>query len=301
MRRFFIKGSKYDIVCLRVARLGLWLDAHCTGLHLITPPAHVKFLQTEAEIESPFSVKGNLVLRFLNETMPVASMGETPLIRSENWELWVDKVGSYVFVALRQSPPLRVVVEPDFTTGEVLGNFSLRGEGNSYPIQNLEIKLFANWLASYGDIILHASGVVVDQKGYAFLGPAGAGKSTLAASLSADPAIHVLGEDQVILRYLDERFWIYGTPWHLNPSMCSPEGALLEKLFFLDKDSVPGVRPLTPADGVTRLLQTAFIPYYRPNLVPDILDRLTLLARLVPFHSLSYQLGSDAMMLIHAA
>jgi hypothetical protein len=285
---------------LRVARLGLWLDARGIGLNLVAPPAHAKFLQAQAGIEHALSVEGDLVLRVKKEILHAVWMGGTPLIRAENWELWLEKNGTCVFVSPHQSPPIRVVVEPGFRIGELLGDFSLSDGGHFYPIQNLEIKLFANWLASFGDIILHASGVVVDQKGYAFIGPAGAGKSTLAASLSADPTVLVLGEDQVILRYLEQRFWIFGTPWHLNPSMCSPYGAPLEKLFFLDRDSVPGVVPLTSMDGITRLLQTAFIPFYRPELLPGILDRLALLAELLPFCSLSYKLGSDVGNLIHA-
>ncbi len=284
---------------MRIARLGLWLDAGDIGLHLVAPPAHAKFLQVKTGSESPLSVKGDLVLRFQNETLPYVRMrGKTPLVRSENWELWLEDSGSSVFVAPRQLPPIRIVVNPDFTTGEVFSDFSLINENDSYPTQNLEIKFFANWLASYGDVILHASGVMVDQKGYAFIGPAGAGKSTLAAALSADPNVLLLGEDQVILRYLENRFWIFGTPWHLRPSMCSPWGAPLEKLFFLDRQSPPGVEALTPMDGITRLLQTAFIPYYRPNLMTGILDRLALLAGHVPFLSLSYQLGSDVWKLI---
>ena len=277
----------------------MWLDAGDIGLHLVVPPAHTKFLQIKAGSESLLSVKGDLVLRFRNETLPLARMrGKTSLVRSENWELWLEEGGSCAFVAPRQSPPIRIVVNPGFTTGEVLGDFSLGVGDDLYPIQNLEIKLFANWLASYGDVILHASGVLIDQKGYAFIGSAGAGKSTLAAALSADPNVLLLGEDNIILRYLENRFWIYGTPWHLSPSMCSPHGAPLEKLFFLDRAISPGVETVTPMDGITRLLQTAFIPYYRPNLMIGILDRMALLAGHIPFHTLSYQLGSDVWELI---
>jgi hypothetical protein len=289
------------VIGLLVARLGLCLDARGTGLYLTPPPAHAKFLKIEEGIENPLSVKGKLVLRIRNEPSRAAKIEEAPLCRFKNWELWLDELGRYIFVAPRQSPPLRIVIEPGFKTGEVLGDFSLSVGADFYPLQNLEIKLFVNWLASFGDTILHASGVVVNRKGYAFIGPAGAGKSTLAASLSTDQSIMVLGEDQVILRYMEGCFWIYGTPWHQNPAMCSPDGAPLEKLFFLDRNAQRGVETLTPLDGITRLLQTAFIPYYRPELVSNILDRLTILAERIQFYSLSYQLGSDVWKLIRAA
>jgi hypothetical protein len=302
MRGFFINSLESTAIGLCIARLGFWLDAPDSGLHLVVPPAHAKFLQVKAGSESPLTAKGDLVLLFRNETLPVTKrMGRAPLVRSENWEIWLDDGGGLIFAAPRPSPPVWIVMNPDFKSGEVFGDFSSINGDEAYPIQNLEIKLFANWLARYSDIILHASGLMIDQKGYAFLGSAGAGKSTLASSLAGDPNILVLGEDQVILRYLENRFWIFGTPWHLRPWMCSPYGAPLEKLFFLDRESAPGVKALSPMEGITRILQTAFIPYYRTELVAGILDRLTQLTGQVPAHSLSYRIGSDVSKLIHEA
>lgn len=308
------KAATTDLLGLRVAQLGLWLDARGTTLRLSAPPAHTKFLQPRSsEVSQTSNVSADLVLRVRNGLLPRAQTRPTPLCRTKIWELWQDTAGHYVFVAPRQSPPRWIVVDPGFTEGEVLGDFaSSDGEG-LYPPQGLDNVVLANWLASYGDVILHASGVAVDGKGYCFIGPAGAGKSTLAASLmsaSRDAAeagttkmegVVVLGEDQVILRHLDGRFRIYGTPWHEDPAMCSPLGVPLEKVFFLHRAAASGVEPLGPADGVVRLLQTAFIPYYRAVAVSTILDRLADLSEEVPFYTLSYQLGADARGLIRDA
>ena len=165
-------------------------------------------------------------------------------------------------------------------------------------MKNIENRIFSAWLGSLGDIILHASGVIFDGKGYCFAGDPGAGKSTLAAALASDPGITVLGEDQVVLRYLKDRFWIFGAPWHLNPEMCSPEGIPLSKMFFLDRSLEPGAHLISPLDGITRILQTAFTPFYQPKWIPGILARLELLSQQVPFYNLSYQLGSDPVALI---
>ncbi len=289
------------MIGLRVAGLGLWLDARDMQLHLTVPPAHEKFLQGKQGIEAARLDKGSLILRVRNEPLPNPKVSGSPLFRCENWELWLDEHGLFVFVAPRWSPPVRTVVEPGFTMGEVLGDFSMSVGIDIYPLEIHELPLFANWLAGCGDVILHASGVEIDGKGYAFIGHAGAGKSTLAASLANDHAALVLGEDTLILRYLEGRFWIYGTPWHENPAMCSPNGVPLDKLFFLERNARPGVEPLAPVDGITRILQTALIPYYRPKVVSGILDRLALLAEQVSFHSLSYRLGSDAWELIRTA
>lgn len=293
---------------LRVAELVLSLDARGAGLGLTVPAGHVEFIQPESPEDShqpklgrSSELSSHLVLLVRNSPVPETRAGQTPLCRTEIWELWVDEVGRYVFVAPRALPPCQVKIDPGFATGEVASDFSSNNGNGLYPLQGLDNLIFTNWLAGFGDVILHSSGVVVDGKAFCFVGSAGAGKSTLAAYLAANHAAAVLGEDQLVLRYLGGRFWVYGTPWHLNPAMCSPHGAPLEKLFFLERMGKNQVAPCSSPDGVARLLQTAFIPYYRPAAVTAILDRLTLLAEGVPFHTLAYRLGDDPLALILGA
>ena len=307
------EGLPLDLMRLRVAQLELWLDAEDTGLRLTPPPAHAKFVRARtSDVSQSSRGSCDLMLRVRNRPAPERDAGEAPLCVSEIWELWRDEADRYVFVAPRLSPPRQVVVDPDFTGGEVFGMFSSGDEAALYPLESLDIRLYVNWLAQYGDIILHASGVAVDGRGYAFAGSSGAGKSTLAASLlsaaaslaervTANTGTVILGEDQVVLRLLEDRFWIYGTPWHEDPTMCAPLGVPLEKLFLLDRTGANKVEACSPLDGVARLLQTALIPYYRPKAVAAILDHLALLARQVPFYTLSYELGADVIELIGAA
>ena len=80
--------------------------------------------------------------------------------------------------------------------------------------------------------------------------------------------------------------------------MCAPVAVPLEKFFFLDQSLKLICAPLSAFIGVQRLLQTAFIPYYRTDRMPLILDRLALLAEHIPFYSLAYQLGSDILSVI---
>ena len=298
-----------DLLDLRIAGLPLQLDARGTGIEMTLPGSHARFLA-----DGP--PEGGLVLRVRN-AQPAKTDGWQVLYqRRDTWKLCRDEQGRFVLVTPRSSPPRRqVVVDAGFRVGKVIGEFAGGGyQGQAgYPLYGVDIVLFANWLAGFGDLILHACGVELAGAGYAFVGPAGSGKSTLAAAfLSAmteaaqgatrnlDPSA-VLGEDQVILRYRQGRFWIYGTPWHLNPAMCSPRGVPLEKLFFLNRTGAPGMAPVAPLEGTERLLQTAFVPYYRTDALPAILDRLDLLAGQVPFYTLRYQLGKDPIRLIGIA
>lgn len=298
------KMETAELIGLRVAGLALWLDARGSGPLMAVPDCHAKFLQRQTpEICEISEVSGGLVLRVRNGRLPGTDGWRALVHHLETWELWLDDVGRYVFVAPEICPPRRhVVVDAGFRRGEVIGEFDAdaRGKPAAYPLENLEIKLFANWLAGCGDLILHAVGIDLAGAGSCFAGSSGVGKSTLAAAL-ANSAATLLGDDQVILRFQDSRFWIYGTPWHQDPARCSPQGVPLEKLFFLDRTIPPGIAPCSPLDGVTRLLQTAFVPYYRPEAVAAILDRLALLAEQVPFYTLGLRLGDNVLKVIGEA
>jgi hypothetical protein len=83
--------------------------------------------------------------------------------------------------------------------------------------------------------------------------------------------------------------------------MCSPQGFPIKKIFFLSRQTEQGISQLSPVEGTSRLMQTAFIPYYRPELVENILRNLALLAEQVPFYSLNYNLGDDVWKMIQSA
>lgn len=287
---------------LTIAELVLHLEDSDYQQFITIPICHKEFIQPAVKLQAEFLGQpkipvirstGSLHLELRCAKIPPHQVSDTPLLRSNSWELWQDKVGNLVFKHLTASAPSQITVTPDFTRGEVLVDLSAFSGKTFYPLINLESRLFSAWLASTGDMIMHASGVSVNGEGYCFLGDSGAGKSTLAGILAQRPGVTVLGEDQVILRYLASRFWIFGTPWHQNLHMCSPLGVPLSKMFFLDRSLPPGTIRLEPVDGVTRLLQIAIIPYHLPQWLPGILDRLSLLANQVPFISLSHQLGTD--------
>lgn len=286
----------------KIARLGIYYNTAASDLKIPISDCHAKFeepaVQPEALVLLGQTVNlknrdGTLVVQVHNNPINLSGNGTTRLYTSDTWEFWIDRAANYVFLAPFQNPPCKMIVTPDFSTGEVWGDFKTEGGQGFRPVWNLEIRLFSAWLASFGDVILHASGIKVNDKGYVFIGESGAGKSTLAEVLSRNPSVTILGEDQIILRYLEDRFWVFGTPWHLDPTMCSPQGAPLEKLFFLDRSQSTQLKEIKPMDGMKSLLQNAFIPYYRQEWIPAIMDRFEKLIKIVPCFLLSYQLGTD--------
>jgi len=300
------------VIGLRVGDLELWLDARGSDVHLAVPPCHAMFKVAGAS-------GAGLTLRVRDGPLRPTEGWRSLFYDAETWQLWLDGAERYVFVAPRHSPPCRqIAVDAGFRVGEVTGEFGGRKVPARavYPLSDIDIIIFSNWLAESGDLIVHASGIEDDGAGYAFVGHAGAGKSTLIGEVvsplgrAADAATTngerrgapvVLGEDQVIVRCREGQFLVYGTPWHTNPARCSPGGVPLKKLFFLNRAAGHGVEPCGRRAGIERLLQDAFIPYYNRAGTERILDTLLRLAEQVPFYTLDFRIGADVMSLIRAA
>lgn len=258
------------------------------------PACHRRFVESGA---------GGAGLALCIRNGPLSSTdGMQPIFRDDaTWQFWRDRAGRHVFFAPRGSPPPRqITIDAEFAAGEVIGEFAATDatKWSGYPLQDIDIMMFANWLAETGDLIVHASGVDDNGEGCAFVGPSGAGKSTLAAELSAVPGVTVLGEDTVIVRRQAGRFVLYGTPWHTNPALCSPGGVPLTRLFFLDRTAGHRALPCSPRDGVERLLQQGAIPYYNRPGVERILDNLSRMAEQVAFYTLGFAIGADVISLI---
>jgi hypothetical protein len=288
-------ASAGTVLGLRVADLQLWLDARQSGIQMQVPPCYTPFL-----VQCPIDGDLHLLVR---SGSPGRRQGWRTLCTApESWELWQDECGEYALISPEGARPRRAATfDAVFQRGEVVGVDAAYQGNASFPLWEMDMVLYANWLAETGDLILHAAGVELDGFAYCFVGQAGAGKSTLAAAFARMTSATILGEDNVVLRYLDGRFHIFGTPWHLDPARCSPRGAPLRRLYFLDREGDRGIRPCAEVDGIAWLLRTAFLPYYRSEAVVLILNNLAILAEHVPFFTLGYELGTGVLPLVGPA
>ena len=261
------------------------------------PFTYKKFIPFQTE-NSLLPIFCDLIeIQFNNvENLPFDSM-ITQLTSEPSWQLGLDQEGRYIFHFTTPLPERIIVMDPNFSSGTLYVDQSVSSV-HEYLLNTADIIIFSNRLANQGDLLLHAGGVSINGQGYVFVGRSGVGKSTLVDNLAENNSVTVLGEDQVVLRYLDGVYWIFGTPWHLNPDRCSPMGVPLKKIFFLDRKAANIVSSVSPKDGFKRLMQTAFIPYYRPAQVELIMENLERLGTQIPYKLLAYHLGDDILKII---
>ena len=257
-----------------------------------------KFINAESEklgsVEEVGS--GTKCLQLSEVASPPNKNPGKPILQTAIWELWENEAGEFTFYTKRFNQSfITVNVDHDFDYGQIFFDEMANRSEKVSPFDLFDIRLYVNWLANSGDFMFHASGLVYQGKGYCFLGESGRGKSTLARYLSTEPGVTILGEDQVIIRYLGDRFYVFGTPWHTEPDICSPMGAPLQKMYILDRTQPVTLREMLPLEVTSRILQIAFVPWYRQDSLPLILERVSLLAESVRCFGLNFRLGQDGL------
>jgi len=149
-----------------------------------------------------------------------------------------------------------------------------------YPLDEL---LMIHRLACGEGVETHAVGIVDDAgRGHLFLGHSGAGKSTTARLWMAQPGTRVLSDDRMILRVRDGRIWMYGTPWHGDAGIASPDCAPLSRIYLLEHSHTTELIAVSPGRAAAELFARSFVPHHSPKGVQFTLEFLDRVARSIP-------------------
>ncbi len=135
------------------------------------------------------------------------------------------------------------------------GELIIRPQGDP---ENFLRVLYAWLCLEQSGLLVHAAGVISENKGYVFFGPSGSGKTTV-ARLSLNRT--VLSDDLVIVKKRGEKYWLYGVPFRGD----FPEAprvnadAELAGIFVLVKDGEHRVEPFPLPEAIARL--AACVPF----------------------------------------
>lgn len=118
-----------------------------------------------------------------------------------------------------------IVVDIDFAAQE-----------STYILNNF-IMLAYIYSAAYHDaVLIHSSCVKRGDSGMAFMGPSGIGKSTHSRLwVEHIEGAQLLNDDQPVVRLLDGKPCIFGTPWSGKGYCYKNEGALLDTIFIMEQ------------------------------------------------------------------
>ncbi len=116
------------------------------------------------------------------------------------------------------------------------------------------LRVIYAWLClTHGSLLLHSSGVVRNSEGYVFFGPSGAGKTT--TSRLASRQATVLSDDLVIIRQIEDAYYLFGVPFkgELSDAPRANQSAPLKGIFRLRQDVRHYIEPMSRIIAVAEL------------------------------------------------
>lgn len=214
----------------------------------------------------------------------------------ENWRL-LKKGGSYIYKSPLENKKQVVVINKNL---DRITAYLLPKENKGYVWNATDLiydflqVLLINYLAQRQEgVFTHAIGVkdLVDGKGFLFAGKSGAGKSTTARIWHKSPKAMVLNDDRIIVRKVDGKFFIYGSPWHgeFSDYLTSRiEPAPLKKLFFIYHSPKNIARQILEKKAFNLLYPALFPTFWDKECLENIVSFCQELIKNVPCYSLGF-------------
>ncbi|MGB8458669.1 MAG: hypothetical protein WCE50_13170 [Candidatus Acidiferrum sp.] len=204
------------------------------------------------------------------------------------WSLFAEPGGyrfSFLASLVGMTPYKEAWFDSDYRSGRVLlSREYFDGERPVYPLEYpLDELLMIHRLSRGEGVEVHAVGITDEQgRGHLFLGHSGAGKSTTARLWMGRPGVRILSDDRIILRAREGRVWMYGTPWHGDAGIASPDFAPLSAIYLLEKGKSNEQRPLPKGRAAAELIARSFVTHHSEHGIRATLDFLDRVASQVP-------------------
>lgn len=155
---------------------------------------------------------------------------------------------------------------------------------------------FYGKLLGFHGMMLHASAVEMHGKAFLFSGPSGMGKSThtrLWQQVFGTEA-RVFNDDKPALRFLDGKWYAYGTPWCGKDSINKNVKVPLVGICFLKQAAENRIRRLDVFEAMQKIVSQTHNKFRRVEMLDQMLENVERLASTIPVFELENKPESDA-------
>ena len=208
----------------------------------------------------------DIKLRVSRRELSVESTGRLVFDSEMVWRLY-DEGDTRVFKFRSPrngaTPYKELRVDRDYREGEIVLNEPWQGSELPDPLEYpLDELLVVHRLGQGLGCELHSCGIV-DEAGLGWLivGHSGAGKSTL-ARLWAGRNVSVLSDDRIILRKIDGKIRMFGTPWHGEAGFAVATSAPLAGILVIEHGGGNHIEDLDAISAVSELMARSFVPFH---------------------------------------
>jgi len=154
---------------------------------------------------------------------------------------------------------------------------------------------FYTKLIEFDAILLHASAVIYKDKAYLFSAPSGTGKSTHTSLWVKYLNAFILNDDKPAIRFINNEFWVYGTPFTGKTDTGVNAKYKLGNIVFIQRATDKNkMIDLNSKDSLKNFLRETVRPYEE-----DKMDKVLLLYEKLkathPFKQVNVDISKDAV------
>jgi hypothetical protein len=144
-----------------------------------------------------------------------------------------------------------------------------------YPLDGLILYYLT---VIHGDIMIHASGVNNNGKGYLFSGVSGKGKTTM-AKLWDNRGAKVIHDDRLIIRKTGNGYTMYNTPVYNDDR---PLQSVLNKIFLIEHGEENKLTPVKGANSVSLVMANCIQHNWGHEIITGLLESVSFLCETIP-------------------
>ncbi len=176
------------------------------------------------------------------------------------------------------------------------GNYNMR----SFGLNNALMLIFS-FAGSYKNLILiHASLVRHKDHGYAFTAKSGTGKSThVSMWLRHIPGCDLMNDDNPIVRIIDGKPYIYGTPWSGKTPCYRNIKAHLGTIAKINRATENHVQKLHPIEAFAALLPSASSMKWDKEIFDNTCGIITRIIESTPIYTIHCLPNKEAAIICH--
>lgn len=176
------------------------------------------------------------------------------------------------------------------------GNYNMR----SFGLNNALMLIFA-FAGSYKDLILiHASLVRHKEHGYAFIAKSGTGKSThVSMWLKHIPDCDLMNDDNPIVRIIEGKPYIYGSPWSGKTPCYRNIKAKLGSISRINRAEKNKVEQLHPIEAFASLLPSCSSMKWDKEIFNNICNIVTRIIETTKIHTIHCLPNKEAAIICH--
>lgn len=211
---------------------------------------------------------------------------------------------------LRQCEPYEIEKDVEETTAEI--NLSYTGKirekyreimGSEAMFEyNYTFGSYAREIINYGGFCFHASALSVDGEGILFSADSGTGKSTHAGLWEQHLEGHEilrLNDDKPVIRMIQSRPVVYGSPWAGKHSIHRNASAPVKALVFLEQAAENSIERISAKQAFSLVFPQVLGGKSSQEQVVKLMGLLDQFIRAVPIYRLKCTISKEAVWLVY--